>query len=68
MNNAAVILLTAVMASAWPIAKTFSAASSPNDLAVSRSVDGAYRDGLYLGRLDAKAGLRPRPAIFRWNQ
>ena len=68
MNNAAVILLTAVMASVWPIARTFSSPSPANNLAFSRSVDAAYRDGLYLGRLDAQDGLRPRAAIFRWNQ
>ena len=70
MNNAAVLVLTAAltMASAWPIVKTASAASQANRLAVNHSMDAAYRDGLYLGRLDAEAGRRPHLAIARWGQ
>jgi hypothetical protein len=29
--------------------------------------DGAFRDGLYLGRLAAESGQAPRPAIGRWS-
>ncbi len=70
MNNAAVLVLTAAltMASAWPIVKTVSAATQASRLAVNHSMDAAYRDGLFLGRLDAQAGRRPNPAIARWNQ
>ena len=70
MNNAAVLVLTAAltMASAWPIVKTVSAAGHANQFAVNHSTDAAYRDGLYLGRLDAEAGRRPHLAIARWNQ
>jgi len=31
-------------------------------------VEGAYRDGLYLGRLHRKQGLPSRPATGRWNR
>jgi len=29
--------------------------------------DGAFRDGLYLGKLAAESGQAPRPAIGRWS-
>ena len=29
--------------------------------------DGAYRDGLFLGKLDAAAGKAPHLAVWRWN-
>lgn len=31
------------------------------------AADGAYRDGLYLGKLAAEAGQPLRPAIGRWS-
>jgi hypothetical protein len=31
------------------------------------AADGAFRDGLYLGKLAAEAGQRLRPAIGRWS-
>jgi len=30
-------------------------------------VDGAFRDGLYLGRLAAKSGREPRVSVGRWS-
>jgi hypothetical protein len=30
-------------------------------------IDGAFRDGLYLGRLAAESGQLRRPAIGRWS-
>jgi hypothetical protein len=70
MNNATLFLLTAALtvASAWPIAKVVSAGSNSGRMAVVSSNDGAYRDGVYLGGLDAQAGRRPRPAAGRWSQ
>ena len=69
MNNVSVFLLTTalIIASAWPIAKTVSANNPANRLAVSRSSAGAYRDGLFLGRLDVQAGRQVRVAVGRWN-
>lgn len=29
--------------------------------------DGAFRDGLYLGKLAAESGQAPRPALGRWS-
>ena len=31
------------------------------------ALDGAYRDGLYIGQLAAKTGRRSRPPIGRWS-
>lgn len=31
------------------------------------ALDGAYRDGLYLGKLAAESGRRSRPPIGRWS-
>jgi hypothetical protein len=31
------------------------------------AADGAFRDGLYLGKLSAQDGQPPRPAIGRWS-
>ena len=32
------------------------------------NLDGAYRDGLYLGRLDRRRGLPLHPARARWSR
>jgi hypothetical protein len=39
--------------------------SSPNEN-VAQITDGAFRDGLYLGRLAAESGAEPHVAIGRW--
>lgn len=31
------------------------------------ALDGAYRDGLYVGQLAARSGRRSRPPIGRWS-
>jgi len=42
-------------------------AVSPNTHAEALlAIDGAYRDGLYLGKLAAESGQPPRAAIGRW--
>jgi hypothetical protein len=33
----------------------------------AQATDGAFRDGLYLGKLDAEQGRKQHPAIGRWN-
>lgn len=33
----------------------------------AQTADGAFRDGLYLGKLAAESGQAPRPAIGRWS-
>jgi hypothetical protein len=32
-----------------------------------QQVDAAFRDGFYLGRLDAKDARKARPSLGRWN-
>jgi hypothetical protein len=45
-----------------------SSAVNPGTTAEARlATDGAFRDGLYLGKLAAEAGQTPRPAIGRWS-
>lgn len=39
----------------------------PVDLEASFAADGAFRDGLYLGKLAAEHGDPIRPAIGRWS-
>jgi len=34
--------------------------------AVAQNADGAFRDGLYLGRLAVESGAEPRVAVGRW--
>ena len=34
---------------------------------VAQITDGAFRDGLYLGRLAAKSGREPHVAVGRWS-
>jgi hypothetical protein len=67
MNNFSMFLVTAALltAGAFPMMKTVSANNSSYADA-RRQSDGAYRDGLYLGKLDAQAGRRERPAVGRW--
>jgi hypothetical protein len=69
MNNVSIFLVVMALLtmSALPIMKTVSA-HSPNGMASGRHADGAYRDGLYLGRLDAQAGRVSRPAVARWSR
>jgi len=33
----------------------------------SQTMDGAFRDGLYLGKLDAESGRKPHLSIGRWS-
>jgi hypothetical protein len=43
-------------------------AVNPGTTAEARlAADGAFRDGLYLGKLAAEGGQTPRPAIGRWS-
>jgi hypothetical protein len=48
----------------------FQASRQPNSLSAGESIshitDGAFRDGLYLGRLAAESGAAPRVVAGRW--
>ncbi|HEX8815536.1 MAG TPA: hypothetical protein VF753_08545 [Terriglobales bacterium] len=69
MNNVSMIVAMAALltAGALPVMKTVSANNSRGTVA-SRHGDGANRDGLYLGRLDAQAGREARAALGRWGR
>ena len=64
----AIYLLTIAL-SLTAVALSHSAKSHPPALdAQARQIaNGPYRDGLYLGHVDAKAGLAPYASIGRWN-
>ncbi len=38
-----------------------------NDASAQLAIDGAFRDGLYLGKLDADGGRPMRASIARWS-
>jgi hypothetical protein len=40
---------------------------SNNNMEARLGADGAFRDGLYLGKLAAQAGEPMRPAVGRWS-
>jgi hypothetical protein len=40
--------------------------ASPSQSAAAQISDGAFRDGLYLGKLAAERGAEPHVAIARW--
>ena len=52
---------SALLAASSRIAQTRTSAE------VRFAADGAYRDGLYLGKLAAESGQQARPAIGRWS-
>lgn len=52
---------TAVLAIRYPS----SPAGRPSEARLA--LDGAYRDGLYIGKLAAENGRRSRPPIGRWS-
>jgi hypothetical protein len=43
-------------------------ANPPTQNEVTFTLEAAYRDGLYLGRLHRRRGLASRPAWGRWNR
>lgn len=59
-------ILLALSATAM-IGANSGAAKSLNDHETQLSTDGAFRDGLYLGRLAAENGLTMHPAVGRWS-
>lgn len=65
------IALTAAVAiaGAAAVAKGVSAnAPEPSGLAIKHPTNAAYRDGLYLGKLDAKANRPAHLASGRWSR
>lgn len=41
--------------------------SPPNRVDSSQEINAAYRDGLYLGKLDGQEGRKAKPSVGRWN-
>lgn len=39
---------------------------SSSDQSAAQAIDGAFRDGLYVGKLAAERGTAPRAPIARW--
>jgi len=70
MNNFSVLVFGAAVAvaAAWPVVNHAPASRNADDVAIIHATDAAYRDGLYLGRLDGQTGRRPHLAIGRWSQ
>jgi hypothetical protein len=65
-----VSLFASVIALSMGTASLFQASRQPNSLSanenVSHATDGAFRDGLYLGRLAAESGAAPCVVAGRW--
>ncbi len=65
-----VSLFASVIALSMGTASVFQANRQPNSLSASESIshitDGAFRDGLYLGRLAAENGVAPHVVRGRW--
>ncbi len=71
MKNMIAIALTAavMVAGAGAIARGVSANTlKSTGLATKHPTNAAYRDGLYLGKLDAKANLPAHLASGRWSR
>ena len=58
----ALLLVLTTASALWSGRRNVS--SAPYD--VSENLDGAFRDGLYLGRLAGESGAEPHMAIGRW--
>ena len=70
MNNFSVLVFGAAVAvaAAWPVVNHAPASRNSDAAAIIHATDAAYRDGLYLGRLDAQAGRPRHVAAGRWSQ
>ena len=62
----ALALVICVGTTAMLAASNHNVKSNPS-LETGLASDGAFRDGLYLGRLAAESGQAPRLAIGRWS-
>jgi hypothetical protein len=60
LGMSAVVMKSRVTRSVQPVADT-------TEEKEAAPTDGAFRDGLYLGQLDAKAGRTHHVSVGRWN-
>ena len=61
--------LTPAIALGMAIASGFRSGSPPNlnvDETISQATNGAYRDGIFVGKLSAEHGAKARAPIGRW--
>jgi hypothetical protein len=59
--------IAACLATTALLGSSVHAARQPQSEEAQMATDGAFRDGLYLGRLTAEAGRPLRPAVGRWS-
>ena len=57
----------AILATAYGSRSTLSSVKPPDQVDIRLAGEGAYRDGLYLGRLDRQHRKAEHPAWARWN-
>ena len=69
MSNFAtwVLALVVCLGTSATLAIRYPAARRGGGVESQLVLDGAYRDGLYVGQLAAKSGRRSRPPIGRWS-
>lgn len=61
----ATVVILALVSTLWATVATQS--RRLNHVDNFRATDGAYRDGLFLGRFDARAGRNHRVCVGRWS-
>jgi hypothetical protein len=61
LGTLAVLVMTAS-------AFTLRAGNTPEEVSASQASNGAFRDGLYLGKLAAEGGDQYRIAVGRWSR
>jgi hypothetical protein len=71
-TKAKLSVLLAVVAMPWGVATVGLAGHMSwlrhrNNVDAAQDTDGAYRDGFFLGELDARQGRKVKPSIGRWN-
>ena len=55
------------IATAVGLATRARAPRATNGVSAEQQADAAYRDGLFLGKLDGRQGREMQPAVCRWN-
>jgi hypothetical protein len=69
MNNLSTYVLALAVCAATTLTALTNHHVGQNSRSANKSLalDGAYRDGLYLGRLTAESGQPLRPTVGRWS-
>jgi hypothetical protein len=61
------IALTACLASGGFLTRSVHRGQAVPHVEQQQALDGAFRDGLFIGRLTAETGLPSRPPVGRWS-